>query len=197
MRTSSAQRSTAPSPSGPPLGWIAVGLGAFLILASFYLQFAGSTAWSGTLEPASQEDGISAYITPDVLLEPGTYDLHLSYRQPPRMLEITTGRYRVLVTSTELPGWRATGFLKKKRRRGATAIHSMVQGDVVAHVPNHLQAPLRLEVQGAGDAYLSVTIRGTRVDYRIPLWAGVAFVALGLAFDPSVRSRLQGLLGRS
>jgi len=197
MRTSSAQRSANPRPPRLPLGWIVLGFGVFLVLASFYLQFSGTTAWSGTLEPASQEGTTSAYVTPDVLLEPGTYDFRLSYRQLPRMFEIGTGRYSVRISSTELPGWSANGFLKKESQKRKTASRPRISGDVVARIPDHLQAPLRLEVQGAGPAELSVTIRRTKVDYRFPLWAGIVLIALCLFFDPSLRSRLQGLLGRS
>ncbi|HHQ47707.1 MAG TPA: hypothetical protein ENK19_02355 [Acidobacteria bacterium] len=197
MQTNSAQRSPTPRTSRLPLGWLAAGFGLLLVLASLYAQYAGPTAWSGVLEPASHDGTMSIYVTPDVLLEPGTYDLRLSYRQPPRMLEITTGRYSVRVSSTELPGWHASGFLEGQRTRRKGASRPRVSGNVVARIPQHLEAPLRLEVQGAGSAQLSVTIRLTKFDYRIPLWAGFLLIALGLLFDPSVRSRVEGLLARS
>ncbi len=177
------------------MGWIAVGLGVFLILASLYVEFAGPTAWSGTLEPASQESGMSTYVTPAVVLEPGTYDLHLSYRQPAQMIRITTGRHRVTVSSAGLPGWQVTGLLKEKKRKKGTTVRPKVLGELVAHVPGRLAAPLDLEVQGAGNAPLSVVIRRTRIDYRIPLWMGLILIGLGIAIDPSLRTRLQSFLG--
>ncbi|NOZ95113.1 MAG: hypothetical protein GXP47_10305 [Acidobacteria bacterium] len=112
------------------------------------------------------------------------------------MIRITTGRYRVTVSSAGLPGWKTTGFLtKEKRKKNRGGAHPRVWGDVAVHVPGRLAAPLRLEVQDAGDAPLSVAIRRTRIDYRIPLWAGILLIGLGIAIDRSLRTRLQVFLG--
>jgi len=196
METSSAHRPTPRSaPPRTPVGWILAGLGVVLVAAALYIQFAGPIAWSGTLQPVEQKDTISSYVTPEILLEPGTYGIHVGYRQPPRMVEIHFGQYSARVSSPEEPGWEAVGHLKKQKRKKTSGFRPRVSGDIVAHVPTRQAAPLRLEVEGAGDAHLSVTIRRTRMDHRVPLYVGIALLALGLLLEPSIREGLQRLTG--
>jgi hypothetical protein len=194
METTSANRRPAQTARQLPLGWILGGLGIVLVVASMYFQFAGSIAWRGVVHPQGREDTESLYLTPPVSLSQGTYSFDFSYRKPPRFLEITTGRYHVSISTENAPDWLASGSLKANKKKKARG-RSTVRGTVVSNVPEAIQTPLRIKVQGAEDAALSVTIRKVGFDYRILLWIGFALIALGLALDPGLRAKLQGLLG--
>ncbi len=196
MKTTSAHRRPEQPSTKLPTGWILGGLGIVLIITSMYFQYAGTTAWRGVLQPQDQQDTGSVYLTDPISLDSATYSFDLSYRKPPKFLEITTGRYHVRITSEHAPDWQATGSLKAIKKKSSKR-RPTVRGTLVSEVSRPIDGPLKIEVEGAGSSTLSVTIRKVGFDYRILLWIGFGLIALGMALDQGFRSRLQALLGSS
>jgi len=194
MHTTSARKAT--HRSGPPIapGLILAGLGMALVAASLYLQYAGPAVWRGTLTPARTEGGRGVFATPELELPGGTYTMHLGFRRPSRALELSTGYFGVDVSCEAHPAWHASGSLRRLKTRSRWA---RISGTVVLRIVRPLHAPLLLEVDGASDATLSVTIRRSRLDHRIPLALGLVLAAAGLLIDPSTRAWIPGLTGRS
>ncbi len=193
MNGTSARRAAPRRGLSVSLGLILAGLGAALFLASLYLEYAGPAIWRGSLAPERSEGSHGIYATPELELPSGTYTMHLRYRKPPRVLEISTGYYGVEVTCEAHPEWQASGSLKRRKMK---ARRPTVSGTVVLHIVRPLHAPLLLDVEGTGDATLSVTVRKARLDYRIPLVFGLVLAVVGLLVDPAARSRIAALMGR-
>ena len=195
METTSAHRRPQQPTSAFPIGWVLGGLGIIFIITSMYFQYSGPVAWRGVLHSQDPEAADSVFVTEAIALEPETYSFDLSFRKPPKFLEITTGRYHVRITSEHAPNWQATGSLKAIKKKKNSGRRATVRGTLVSEVSSPIDGPLKIEVDGAGNSALTLRIQKVGFDYRILLWIGIGLIGLGLALDQAFRSRLQALLG--
>ncbi len=194
METSSAGRRR--QQTKPPLGWVLGGLGLLLALASLYFQFGGGMVWHGRLKQEAGAASATSFSTPSIELEKGSYSFRLSYRQPRKLIQIGPGYHRVRISAEDLPVWTARGSVKAQKKRKRSGGSVTIRGDVFATLPSPVRGIFQIEIDGAKDASVDLSIHRASLNYRVLLWPGLILLGLALVLDASFRSKLLGLLER-
>lgn len=173
--------------------YLLVGAGVLLAGLSLWTQFSGDVLLSQRIAP--EGDGMAtAYTARTIELDSGEYGLTLDIDDVHVLLSVAGG-VGYTVTAPEHPGWSKRGLLKTRKHRNSSREDGFVS--TVISIPSGGSVTLVVTLVGNFNRDLDLTLRNVQADFRIPMYIGIAFAAIGIVTHRPLRDRLLALTQRS
>lgn len=185
----------------PVWQWAVLAAGVALLLAGGFGYLAGSQVYASSLEPDVSAGG-TTYSAPGVDLKAGTYTVRLKVRH--NDCRTLMNRHAYTLQLAELPSMRFTGAMSHgtttKKRLGSSTRRKVrrpeADDSLVLKLPQAGRFGVRIELDEPLRDKLQLRIKTAPFDPRLPLFAGVVVLVIGVAVGDGLRAKLLGLASR-